>query len=85
MPKALVKLEKSVNVDKLRVSLKLAGVKPSERFVVGETLHLEVLFKDPAQLVEMGRNLERVTGNEIPDPEKVAAEKAAKSGTTSKK
>ena len=79
MPKAKLNLPASTNAKKLHTAAELSGVKLGESKTILDDLIVEATFKNPSDLLKMGRLMERVTGNEL-DAVAVEAPAKAKAG-----
>lgn len=78
MPKAKLKLEKTL-VKKAKVASHFSDCKLGANQVIGSNVHLEMNYKNAQSLVEFGRLLESVTGDEqIETPAHVEAKGGAK-------
>ena len=78
MPKAKLKLEKSLT-KRVKVAAHFSDSKLGPAQVIGANVHFELNHKGAQNLVEFGRLIETVTGDEqIEEPAKVKEEAAPK-------
>ncbi len=82
MPKAKLKIAKT-DLKKLKVAANFSGVKLGDGISAGNNVITEVNFRNPADLVELGRYMETVAGTEL-DAAADAAAEAAKKATGKK-